>query len=146
MQVTAQILPFLQDWGYHLAGLSVLTLVGTILVIPWLITKIPEDYFIDVKRHESRLRAYHPAVYITILVIKNLFGIFCFVIGLAMLVLPGQGLLTMLIGVLLINFPGKYRFERWLISKDSVYKSINWIRRRSGKPDLLRPDGSERPL
>lgn len=143
MQITAQIFPFLQEWGYYLAGLSVLTLLGTILLIPWLITKIPEDYFVGVKRHESQLHSYHPAIYILILLIKNLFGIFLLVVGLAMLVLPGQGLLTMLVGILMINFPGKYRFERWLIKKDSIYKSINWIRRRSGKPDLRRPNSAE---
>ncbi len=133
-------LPFLQQWGYALAGLSLLTLIGSAIVIPWLITKIPEDYFCDEKRHESRLHAYHPAVYFTILVVKNLFGLFFFLVGLAMLVLPGQGLLTMLVGLLMMNFPGKFRFERWLIQQDSVYKSINWVRRRSNKPPLLRPE------
>ena len=132
--------PFLQQWGYPLAALSALTLVGSAIAIPWLITKVPEDYFLDQKRHESRLHHLHPAIYLSILLFKNLFGIFFFLVGLAMLVLPGQGLLTMLVGILMINFPGKYRFERWMIKQDSVYKSINWVRRRSGKPPLLRPE------
>jgi len=138
--ITNTLYPFLQQWGYQLAALSALTLVGSAIAIPWLITKIPENYFIDEKRHESRLHHYHPAVYFSILLVKNLFGIFFFLVGLAMLVLPGQGLLTMLVGLLMINFPGKYRFERWMIKQDSIYKSINWVRRRSGKPPLLRPE------
>ena len=138
--ITNTLYPFLQQWGYLLAALSVLTLIGSAIVIPWLITKIPENYFIDEKRHESRLHHYHPAVYFSILLVKNLFGIVFFLVGMAMLVLPGQGLLTMLVGLLMINFPGKYRFERWMIKQDSVDKSINWVRRRSGKPPLLRPE------
>ncbi len=132
-------LPFLQQWGYLLAGLSAATLIGSAIVIPWLITRIPQDYFTDEKRHQSRLHAYHPVVYFTILVIKNLFGLLFFLAGLAMLVLPGQGLLTMLVGLLMMNFPGKFRFERWLIQQDSVFKSINWVRRRGNQPPLLRP-------
>ena len=50
--------------------------------------------------------------------------------GIAMLVLPGQGLLTLLVGFLLIDFPGKYRFEKWLVARRWVLQPINWLRLR----------------
>ena len=134
------LMPFLHEWGYALAILSIVTLIASAILIPWMVTRIPVDYFTDKKRHESRLRALHPAVYITIIVLKNLLGILFLLAGIAMLVLPGQGLVTMLIGIFLINFPGKYHFERWLINRQVVYKSINWIRRRGNMPPLLRPE------
>jgi len=50
---------------------------------------------------------------------------------------PGQGILTILIGVMLLNFPGKRRLERWLVSRPRVLPVINGLRARFGKPPLL---------
>ena len=47
---------------------------------------------------------------------------------------PGQGLLTLLVGLLLMNFPGKYRLERWLVGRRGVLTALNWLRRRGGHP------------
>jgi hypothetical protein len=68
--------------------------------------------------------------------VKNLLGVVFILLGLAMLVLPGQGLLTLLIGVLLLNFPGKYRFERWLIQRPSIFRAVAWLRQRAGREQL----------
>ena len=54
-----------------------------------------------------------------------------------MLVLPGQGLLTLLVGFLLVDAPGKYRLERWLVSRKAVLRPINWLRRRKGRQPLI---------
>ena len=59
--------------------------------------------------------------------------------GLAMLVLPGQGIWSILIGLSLINFPGKYQVERALVSRPTVHRSLNWVRRRAGCPHLRVP-------
>ena len=56
--------------------------------------------------------------------------------GIAMLVLPGQGLLTILIGFLMLDLPGKYRVEKWLISRGRVLHAINWYRGKKGRPPL----------
>jgi hypothetical protein len=56
--------------------------------------------------------------------------------GVAMLVLPGQGLLTLLMGFLLVDFPGKYRLERWLFARPIVRRPINWLRHRAGRVPL----------
>ena len=55
-----------------------------------------------------------------------------------MLVLPGQGLLTIVTGLLLVNYPGKYKLEQKLVSIPSIYKALNWIRFKANKPPLQR--------
>ena len=53
-----------------------------------------------------------------------------------MLVLPGQGLLTILIGLAVMQFPGKFELERWLVTRKGVLEGINWLRQRSGRLPL----------
>ena len=71
---------------------------------------------------------------------KNALGFILVVAGIIMLVLPGQGVFTILIGIMLLNFPGKYRLERWIVARRPVLRSINWLRRRAGRAPLV-PDG-----
>ena len=53
-----------------------------------------------------------------------------------MLFLPGQGLFTIMIGLMLSNYPGKYLIEKRFIAIPSVLKTINWLRKRSDKSPL----------
>jgi hypothetical protein len=53
-----------------------------------------------------------------------------------MLFTPGQGLLTLFVGFIMINFPGKYKFEKRLIKNKKIYNFINKIRKRYNKPPL----------
>ena len=70
------------------------------------------------------------------LALKNLLGLLLMVMGVAMLVLPGQGILSILIGLSLMNFPGKYRLERYIAGRRPIRKSLNWIRARAGVEPL----------
>ncbi len=74
---------------------------------------------------------------------KNLLGGVLVVLGLVMLLTPGQGLLTLLIGLMLMNFPGKYRLERWLVTRPGVLRALNWLRARQGHQPLEAPPGAE---
>ncbi|MDY7108404.1 MAG: PGPGW domain-containing protein [Planctomycetota bacterium] len=67
---------------------------------------------------------------------KNVLGCVFILAGLAMLVLPGQGLLTVLVGFLLVDFPGKYRIEHWLLRRRHILRPINWLRRRARREPL----------
>ena len=49
---------------------------------------------------------------------------------------PGQGLLTVLLGIMLLDFPGRERLEQKLLSKPSIVNTINRLRGRFGKPPL----------
>ena len=86
-----------------------------------------------------------PAIRVGLLVVKNTTGGVLIVAGLAMLLLPGQGLLTLAAGLLLLDFPGKYGVERRLVSRGPVRASLNWIRRRRGREPLTRWNGSHTP-
>ncbi|MCX4191504.1 PGPGW domain-containing protein [Methylophaga sp. OBS1] len=128
-------------WGNEtllliLGLLSFAMFVGSLFLIPFLVVRIPVDYFARNKRQRSPWAEQHIVIRWAVMVVKNVFGLIFVLMGLAMLVLPGQGLLTLLIGVLLLNFPGKYTFERWLIQRPSVYRGVAWLRRRAGRAPL----------
>jgi hypothetical protein len=113
---------------------SILTFLGTLVIVPWLVVRIPSDYFIHQKRqHQQR----HPVVKIMIVIAKNSMGYVFLITGVCMLVLPGQGLLTMFVGVMLLDFPGKYQVERRAVSCRPVLRSVNWLRQRAGRDPLL---------
>jgi hypothetical protein len=69
--------------------------------------------------------------------IKNLLGIIFLCAGFLMLFLPGQGLLTLLVGLMIMNYPGKYALERWLIQRPFVLPAVNWLRAKYDHPPLL---------
>jgi len=120
-----------------LGGFSVVAFFASLLIVPWLIVRIPHDYF---ALEERRLVAWthrHPVIRWTGLIAKNLLGMLLIILGIAMLVLPGQGLLTILIGTILLNFPGKYRMERRLVQFGPLWRSVNWMRRRAGHRELI---------
>lgn len=125
------------DLALFMVGISVLTFVGSLILIPWLIIRLPESYFSEKHRRAAVLKYRHPLVYWLIRISKNLLALVLIVAGIAMLVLPGQGLLSILIGISISDFPGKYRLERYLVSRPGILKSLNWIRRKAGKPLLV---------
>ena len=122
---------------WWLASVSIIGFVATLALVPVLIIRIPTDYFSNTRRHGwDPWGQSHPVMRWSLLVGKNLLGWVVILLGIAMLVLPGQGILTIVIGMILINFPGKYRLERWIITRDSVLRAINAIRKRSGRAPL----------
>ncbi len=115
---------------------SIVTFIGSLVAVPWLVVRLPADYFSYAKRHKIPWADHHPVVRVTLLTVKNAVGYIFILAGLAMLVLPGQGLLTIVIGIVLLDFPGKYRLERWLIRRRYVLRPINWLRQRAGRRPL----------
>jgi len=116
-------------------GSLVMFLVG-LLAMPLIVARIPFDYFAHERRPAGRFASRHWLLRVVLLVLKNLLAVVLLVCGLAMLVLPGQGLLTILVGFLLLDFPGKYRVERWLVARRFVHRPINWMRDKRGRPPL----------
>ena len=80
-------------------------------------------------------------VRIVLFVVKNLAGWLLIAVGLFLSIpgVPGQGLLTILMGVLFIDFPAKYRVERWLVSRRGVLPLLTRLRTRFGRPPLELP-------
>ena len=118
---------------------SVVMFVGSLLLLPWLVAKIPADYFMPSKRPVHPLVQRHPVIRLLLAVLRNLLGVVILLAGVAMLILPGQGILAILLGLMLIDFPGKYRLEQWAIRKPSVHKPINWLRTKAKREPLQIP-------
>jgi Putative transmembrane protein (PGPGW) len=128
-----------QTAAMGLGAFSIVTFLGTLALVPFLIARIPPDYFTRRHREHDYRRDRHPLVHHLLVILKNLLGAVLFVAGVVMLVLPGQGVLTILLGVMLMDFPGKFRLEQRLLGRPSVLKSINWIRAKAHQPPLETP-------
>jgi hypothetical protein len=144
-----QWLNSLSEWAsahstaiWCISAVSLVLLVATPFVAAWAVAKLPRDYFAREHRRPLKSLERYPALRIAVIGAKSLLGILLVIAGLVMLVAPGQGVLTLLAGLLLIEFPGKYRVECWLVSRRQVWRSINWLRRRLGRPELQAPPHS----
>ena len=121
-------------WWFGIA--SVVMFIGTLIIVPILVARIPHDYFSAEHKRDGLFVEQHPLIRSLLIVGKNLLGIILIIAGIVMLVLPGQGVLTMLIGLILIDFPGKYELERRIVSQPAVLKAINWMRNKASKQPL----------
>lgn len=119
-----------------MAVISAITFVISLLSLPWLVARIPADYFCHKKRHPAPLKQTHPLLRIMILVGKNLLGWILLLGGIIMLFIPGQGLLTIAMGLLLMDYPGKFTLERRIASNPKILNGLNWLRAKAKAPVL----------
>lgn len=117
-----------------LGVLSIASLLLAALLLPVVIVRLPADYFVR-EHHIGHGRRsgldwlWHLG--------KNLLGAIFLLAGIAMLVLPGQGLLTILFGILLLDLPGKRRLERAIVARPGILAVVNRMRQRRGKPPIV---------
>ena len=137
-RVFAWVVSFLKKgglwWSVGISvGLAVLSLaLATVVVIGW-----PADRFKgEGPTHHGKDA--HVVIRALEIVGRNLAGALLVVVGAIMAVpgVPGQGLLTMLIGLTLLSFPGKRRLERRLLRVPAVLHGINRLRARFARPPL----------
>ena len=126
-----------EGYAWYLGIMSLVSFVVTLVLVPIFVVRIPEDYFSSPERHPLPWATVHPLLRYLLLFLKNLLGLVFFVFGVLMLLLPGQGMLTIIVAIFLLDFPGKYRFEKWLVSRGTVFRAINWLRLRANKPLLV---------
>jgi hypothetical protein len=112
---------------------SVVLFVLSIIGVPWFIAQMPEDYF--VRSHTRDHRAWWR---MALMIGKNLVGMVLLFAGIAMLVLPGQGLLAIFVSLFFLDFPGKRRLELRLIEYPPIFRTLNKLRHRAGRPPLQR--------
>jgi hypothetical protein len=116
-----------------LFALGIGSLIATALLMPLVVLRLPEDYFVATRSELARTRnAWQWAVHVG----KNALGVVFVLAGIAMLVLPGQGLLTIVIGLLLVDFPGKRAVELRIVRRPAILGFLNRLRDRRGKPPL----------
>lgn len=119
-----------------LTVLSLVFFVGSLIAIPYILVRLPSDYF-DIRVPRPWMQNHHPILRVMGHIVKNAAGgIFLFA-GFLMLFLPGQGILTMLIGISMLDFPGKRKIEAKLIGQPSVLNVINNMRKKFGRPPLI---------
>ena len=116
--------------------LSIATFVISLVALPWLVAKIPADYFAHARRVPTPWKRAHPAIRIFFILLKNFLGWILVAGGVLMLFLPGQGILTLAMGLMLMDYPGKFHLERQIASVPLVLKGLNWLRAKRHKPPL----------
>ena len=119
-------------------GLFLLSLSFSFGAIAIVMVKIPANYF-----SSHYVQDFFPGSPWIIrwgaVVAKNVFGVFLIVLGIILSLpgVPGQGFLTILLGLIMLDIPGKRPVESWFIKKPSVLSAINKFRARYKKPPLI---------
>lgn len=114
-------------WG--LGAFSLVALVASVLLVPWFLARLPAEYLRDGDTQHHHSMAFR--------VLRNALGVLLVMLGLVMLVLPGQGLLTLLVGLLLVDFRGKHALLVRFLSRPQVLSVVNKLRAKHGSPPLL---------
>jgi hypothetical protein len=128
------------SWRSALLGffLFLVTFSISLGIVSFIMIRIPADYF---KKNNPRkvLPNHHRAVRSAVLVGRNILGVFLVALGIVLSLpgVPGQGILTILLGIMLLDFPGKRSLEYKLVSRPKVRDAINKLRNKFGKPELI---------
>lgn len=125
------------DYIWLISIISLVSFLSSIIIIPIIIIKIPRDYFVISHKEYVEKRVKHPVARILLHILKNFLGYLFIIFGIVMLFIPGQGILTTLLGVSLADFPYKKKLEYKIISKPRVLRIINKIRTKAGQKELL---------
>src|SRR5215467_9895597 len=110
-----------------LTVVSVIGFIGSLIAIPLILVRLPADYF-DTRTPRHWMKDHHPVLRLLGLILKNVIGVVFLLVGFAMLFLPGQGLLTMLIGISLVDFPKKRQLEAKMVGQPTLLSVINGMR------------------
>jgi hypothetical protein len=137
------VFDFFGEYAVWIFTISLLSFVIGLISMPMLVARIPVDYFSHHKRHRMANSSRHPLIRFIMTGFKNMLGAILLVAGLVMLFTPGQGLLSILFGLMVMNYPGKYRLERWIINRPLIFSTVNSMRKKQGQPPLLSPKSGE---
>ncbi len=133
---------------WWIAAGSAAMLVLSLLSLPVAAVLMPRDFLareLDGGGRPPRAAdTRHPALRIALRVLKNVAGVFLAIMGVAMLVLPGQGVLTLAFALLLLDIPGKHKVVRRFLGSRRVLKLLNGMRRRFNREPLEAPQVTRR--
>lgn len=133
-----QLIDWLKTHDELFAALGILSLalfLISLVVFPLIIIFLPHDYFLRAEPEFMKLNPFG----MMLRILKNAFGVLLIVGGLLMLFLPGQGLLSLFLGVSLVHFPGKRRLELRLLGYQKTRSSVAWVRRKAKRPPIRLP-------
>ncbi len=111
------------------------SLLFSVVIVVGALVCLPADHFDSASRPDRHL-TWHPFIRWGVKILKNVAGIVTVLVGffLSLPGIPGQGVLTVLVGLLLVDLPGKRRWERALMRRPGVRRVISRLRRRFGQP------------
>jgi hypothetical protein len=119
--------------------LGVVAFVGTLLALPLLVAFMPADYFVRAAPGPDSWSFRHPVTRAAARIGKNCLGLVLVMAGAIMLLTPGQGVLTLLLGVTFLDLPGKRTIERRLLASRPLRRALDAMRSRVGRPPLQFP-------
>lgn len=127
-------------WGWiALASFTLVVLYIGILILA--VIRMSPDYFSSPTPAPGTFRYRYPALRLIAKTVKTILGLALLIAGIAMLVLPGQGLVTIAVAISFLQFPGKRKLLAVIVRRGGVINTLNGIRRRAGKEPLLPPQG-----
>lgn len=112
-----------------LVAASVAMFMGSIVAIPWLLRRMPADHFVR-PPHKSALWK---------VLVRNTVGAMLVAMGILMLVLPGQGIVAIVLGLSIMDLEVKHRIVRRLLCQHKIQHAVQKIRAKAGKPPLVIP-------
>jgi len=136
--ISAKLFEPLVPYLELLAAVSLITFLLSIILIPWYIGRLPSDFFYILQTQD--LKEQSKRTTLALLLLRNCIGSILIIAGFVMLFMPGQGILTILIGILCMSFPGKHRFILYLANKSSVQASLDWTRKKMRQKPFMWKD------
>ena len=119
--------------------ISAIMFIGSILLAGMLIVRLPTDFLIRSSQSSDFPNTRWPVAKIVAWIIRNATGMLFIVVGVIMLITPGQGMLFVFLGLTLLDFPGKQVLFRRMLGQRRILAMINRIRHRANRPPLELP-------
>jgi hypothetical protein len=127
-------------WSQILVGLGLflLSLGVSFAAIALVMVKIPENYF---SSHYERdfMPGSSWLVRWGAVILKNMLGVFLVALGIVLSLpgVPGQGFLTIFLGIIMLDIPGKRPWEAKIIKRPAILSTVNNLRAKYNKPPLV---------
>lgn len=127
-----EIFQFFKENLVIISILNIGVFLGFIAAIIFVFSKLPKNYWICSQvDQESSLK---------MKVLRNILAFPVAILGALMLLLPGQGLLTLLLALMLADFELKQELMAKIIAKKKIRESLDYIRRKMGRSPFIWPE------
>lgn len=119
-------------------GLFLASLTVSFAAIAVVMVKIPANYFSSHYKRDFLPNSSWIVRWGAVL-LKNILGVFLIILGILLSLpgVPGQGILTILLGLIMLDIPGKRPLEARIIKRPTVLSAMNSLRARYNKPPLI---------
>lgn len=134
------MLAWLSEHAWWLAILSGVLGVASALAGFAILVKLPGDYFLRVEDSGFPVQSRSP-IRVGLLILKNIVGIGIIVVGgiLSLPLVPGPGIILVIIGLSLTSYPGKRKMQLKMLRAPLALGAVNWLRSKAGRSALRLP-------